>query len=363
MTLSIAIDARPASDEGAGVGRVVRELLRALARRDDDHRYRLYARARWDEPLDERFAWRCNGSRDPLWHLRASRAASRECDVFLATGSYLPAWFASVPVAPVIYDLVPFDRELLPQRRARRVARLTLGPAVRRADALICISEATAADLATHFPRARDKTVVALLGVAPVLADAATRLPEGVPAEDFVLAVGTLEPRKNLPRLVAAYERLPADLRTAHPLVVTGRLGWDAGETLAALDSLGDQVVRTGFVPDAQLALLYRRCALFAYPSLGEGFGLPVLEAMAAGAPVLTSNRSSLPEVGGEAAAYCDPTDTGAIARELEALLRDPARRARMAAAGPPHAAGFSWDRTAQIVLETLESIAGGARA
>ncbi|MDP2709985.1 MAG: glycosyltransferase family 1 protein [Solirubrobacteraceae bacterium] len=362
MTLTIAIDARPASDEGAGVGRVVRELLRALARRDDDHRYRLYARTAWPEPLDERFSWHCNGSRDPLWHLRASIVASRACDVFLATGSYLPAWFASVPVAPVVYDLVPFDRRLLPQRRARRIARLTLGPAVRRADALICISQATADDLVTHFPRARDKTVVALLGVAPVLADAATQLPAGVPDEGFVLAVGTLEPRKNLPRLVAAYERLPEDLRAAHPLVVTGKLGWDAGETLAALDSLDDHAIRTGFVPDAQLALLYRRCALFAYPSLGEGFGLPVLEALAAGAPVLTSNRSSLPEVGGEAVAYCDPTETDSIARELELLLRDPARRARMAAAGPPRAAGFSWDRTAQIVLERLERIAGGVR-
>ena len=358
MTLRIGIDARPASDEGAGVGRVVRELLRAFARRDDDHSYRLYSRRVWDAPLDERFAWRCNGARDPLWHVRASMVASRECDVVLATGSYLPAWFASVPVAPVVYDLVPFDAELLPQRRARRIARLTLGLAVRRSAALICISQSTADDLVTHFPRARHKTVVALLGVAPTLADVAAKLPDDVPAEGFVLAVGTLEPRKNLPRLVEAYNCLPEDLRAAHPLVVTGKLGWDTGETIAALDSLGPHAIRTGFVPDAQLALLYRRCALFAYPSLGEGFGLPVLEAMAGGAPVLTSNRSSLPEVGGDVAAYCDPTDVASIARELEGLLRDPARRALMGAAGPPHAAGFSWDRTAAIVLDTLRAAA-----
>jgi len=337
----------------------VRELLRAFARRHDDHSYRLYSREVWDAPLDERFAWRCNGARDPLWHLRASMLASRECDVFLATGSYLPAWFASVPVAPVVYDLVPFDTELLPQRRARRIARVTLGPAVRRSAALICISQSTADDLVTHFPRARGKAVVALLGVAPALSgDTAAQLPDGVPEKDFVLAVGTLEPRKNLPRLVAAYKRLPADLRAAHPLVVTGKLGWDTGETIAALDSLGPHAVRTGFVPDAQLALLYRRCALFAYPSLGEGFGLPVLEAMAGGAPVLTSNRSSLPEVGGDAAVYCDPTDVASIAGELAGLLRDPVRRARMAAAGPPHAARFSWDRTATCVLDTLRKCA-----
>jgi glycosyltransferase involved in cell wall biosynthesis len=356
--MRIGIDARAATEPGAGTGRVVCELVRALARRSDPNEYRLYARTVWDEPLDPRFAWRTNDAPDPLWHLRASMVASRECDVLLSTNSYLPAWFASIPVAPVVHDLVPFDRELMPQRRAGLIARVTLGPAVRRAAALICVSQTTADDLVRHFPRARDKLVVARLGVAPVLATTAAELPEGVPSRGFVLAVGTLEPRKNLPRLVAAYERLPDALQAAHPLVVTGKLGWDAGETTAAIDALGARAIRTGFVPDAQLALLYRRCALFAYPSLGEGFGLPVLEAMAAGAPVLTSDRSSLPEVGGDAAAYCDPTDTASIARELEALLRDGARRGRMAAAGPPHAAGFSWDAMAETVLDTLARIA-----
>jgi glycosyltransferase involved in cell wall biosynthesis len=360
VTLTIGIDARPATGESAGIGRVVRELLRALARREDPHRYRLYAHTAWDEPADPRFAWRCSAAAEPLWHVRASMVASRECDVLLSMGSYLPAWFARIPVVPVVYDLVPFHRDLLPQRRARLVARLTLGTAVRRAAAFVCISEATRDDLVAHFPRARDRAVVALLGGPPLLAEPAARLPAGVPDGGFVLAVGTLEPRKNLPRLVAAYERLPGELRAAHRLVVTGRLGWDSDATLAAVDGLGEDAVRTGFVPDDVLALLYRRCALFAYPSLGEGFGLPVLEAMAAGAPVLTSDRSSLPEVGGDAAAYCDPSDVASIAAALEALLRDPARRARMAAAGPLRAAAFSWDHTAAVVLDTLERVAAG---
>jgi glycosyltransferase involved in cell wall biosynthesis len=360
VSLTIGIEARPATAEGAGIGRVVRELLRALAQRDDPHRYLLYAHEPWDEPADPRFAWRCSAAREPLWHARASMVASRECDVLLSMGSYLPAWLATVPVVPMVYDLVPFDPALAPQRRARVVARLTLGVAVRRAAALVCISEATRDELVARFPAAADRAVVALLGGAPSLRTPAPRLPAAVPARGFVLAVGTLEPRKNLPRLVAAYRRLPGELRAAHPLVVTGRLGWDAGETLDALDALGEQAIRTGFVPDGELALLYRRCALFAYPSLGEGFGLPVLEALAAGAPVLTSDRSSLPEVGGDAVAYCDPTDVGSIARELEILLRDDARRAALAAAGPARAARFSWDHTAAVVLETLERVSGG---
>ena len=356
--LTIGIDARAAAAGGDGGSRVVCELLRALAGRDDPHRYLLYTRDVWDEPLGARFAWRAFASPDPLWHVRVAGAASRGCDVLLSTNSYLPAWFARVPVAPMVFDMVAFDPALRPQRRSGVIERATLRPAVARSAALIAISQATADDLVARYPAARGRTVVAPLAAAPALADPAATLPDGVPESGFILAVGTLEPRKNLPRLVAAYRRLPATLRDAHPLVVTGRPGWDTGETVAALDSLGSRAIRTGFVPDEQLALLYRRCALFAYPSLGEGFGLPVLEAMAAGAPVLTSDRSSLPEVGGDAAAYCDPTDEAAIAAALRALLEDPARRAQLAAAGPAQAAGFSWDETARIVLETLERIA-----
>jgi len=356
--LTIGIDARAAAAGGEGGSRVVCELLRALAARDDPHRYVLYTRDVWDEPLGARFAWRAFASPDPLWHVRVAGAASRGCDVLLSTNSYLPAWFARVPVAPMVFDMVAFDPALRPQRRSGVIERATLRPAVARSAALIAISQATADDLVARYPAARGRTVVAPLAAAPALADPAATLPDGVPESGFILAVGTLEPRKNLPRLVAAYRRLPVTLRDAHPLVVTGRPGWDTGETVAALDSLGSRAIRTGFVPDEQLALLYRRCALFAYPSLGEGFGLPVLEAMAAGAPVLTSDRSSLPEVGGDAAAYCDPTDERAIAAALQALLGDPARRAQLAAAGPLRAAEFSWDETARIVLETLERIA-----
>lgn len=357
--LSIGIDARAATEDGAGGRRVVQELLRALAARSEPHHYVLYVRAgTWDEPLDERFRWRRVRGPDGIWHMRTAVAAGNECDVLLSTNSYLTAWFTTVPVAPMVFDLVAFDRALRPQRRANIIERITLPAAVYRSRALLTISQATADALVARYPTIAEKVVVAPLAAAPALAAPAVQLPEGVPERDFVLAVGTLEPRKNLPRLVAAYRRLPVELQAAHPLVVTGRIGWEAGETLDALRSLGERAVRTGYVPDDELALLYERCALFAYPSLGEGFGLPVLEAMAAGAPVLTSDRSSLPEVGGDAAAYCDPTDEGSIAAGLERLLRDPAQRARMAAAGPARAAEFSWERTAEIVLETLEGIA-----
>lgn len=346
---------------------MVRELLRALAAREDDgHRYVLYARQQWKdaalEPhgaLDGRFRWHIINARNPFWHWLGARAASRECEVFLSSNSYLTGRFLRIPDVLVIYDLVTFEPALLPNRRSMVIERLTLAGALRRAAAMIAISQATADALAARYPAAGARTIVALLGVTPALRDAlddseAAALPQA----GFVLSVGTLEPRKNLPRLVAAYRQLDALLQQAHPLVVVGSLGWDTGETVEALRALGDRCVMLGHVSDAALAELYRRCAVFAYVSLGEGFGLPVLEAMAAGAAILTSNTSSLPEVGGDAVAYADPTDVDAISGELTGLLQMPERRAMLGERARSRAKQFSWQRFAEITLDTLDRAA-----
>ena len=354
--LTIGIDARAASEVSAGRGRLVRELLRSLARRSDPHRYVCYARTRWDGPLDERFSWCLIEAPDPVWHLRAARSADRVVDVFLATNSYLSAILTRRPTVAIVYDLMALDSATSPNRRSAIVERLTLGAATRRARRLVCISQATADALVARIPSCAPRVEVALLAAAAPAGAPAPEELAALPTAGYVLAVGTLEPRKNLPRLVAGFASLPTEMQAAHPLVVVGDQGWRTGETLAALQSLGDRCRLLGHVSDAALGELYRRCAVFCYPSLGEGFGLPVLEAMAAGAPVLTSNVSSLPEVGGDAAAYVDPLSVGAIATELERLLADAPRRARMSQRGRVRAASFSWDRFAASVLSALRS-------
>jgi glycosyltransferase involved in cell wall biosynthesis len=354
--LTIGIDARAATEEIAGSGRVARELIRALAAREEPHRYRLYAHTRWDEPLDGRFTWALSPATGLRWHLGVAHRAAA-CDVLLSTNSYLTAWFARAPTVLEVYDLVAFEPALRSSSRAAAIERATLGPAVRRAAGFVCISQATADALTARFPAAAGRVTVAPLAVSPALRAEAMDLPGG-----FVLAVGTLEPRKNLPRLAAAYARLPSELQAAHPLLIAGRIGWDAAETLGALAGLGDRCRLLGTVPDAQLAALYERCTVFCYPSLAEGFGLPVLEAMAAGAAVITSDVSSLAEVGGDAVEYVSPTDTGSIAAALERLLRDPRRRAALSAAARERAGRFSWDRHAELTLRALER-AGTRRA
>jgi glycosyltransferase involved in cell wall biosynthesis len=360
-SLTVGIDARAAAEVPAGRGRLVRELLRALAERGEDrHTYLLYARRPWEEvELDERFSWRQIDGGDPWWHLRAARAANRECDVFLSSNSYLTTWLLRIPGVPIVYDMAAFEPTMRPNRRSLVIERLTLAPAVRRSAAFIAISQATADALAGRYPAAGPRTTVALLGPAPEPAEPLTDAAAAkLPVPGFVLAVGTLEPRKNLPRLVAAYQALEPELQARHPLVVVGARGWQTGETLAALRSLGESCTMLGYVSDAALLELYRRCGVFCYPSLGEGFGLPVLEAMAVGAPVLTSSLSSLPEVGGEAVTYVDPLDTAEIAAGIARVLSDAALAARLREAGPARARLFSWQRFAESVLAVLDQAA-----
>jgi glycosyltransferase involved in cell wall biosynthesis len=357
-SLTIGIDARSATENAAGRGRLVREVLRALADRDEPHRYVCYAREEWSQQLDERFTWRSISAPDLLWHWLATRDSNRRCDVFLATNSYPSVLLSRIPTVAIVYDLMTFDRRTSPNRLSLVIERLTLGAVVRHARRLVCISQATAGDLVARFPAARDRVEVALLGVSPALAVSDGAETSELPAPGFVLAVGTLEPRKNLPRLVEAYAGLAPAVQAAHPLVVVGARGWRTGPTLLALQSLGDRCILLGHVSDAALAELYRRSALFCYPSLGEGFGLPVLEAMAAGSAVVTSSVSSLPEVGGDAVEYVDPMSVASISAGMERVLGDPDRAGTLVARGKERAREFSWADTAATILVALESAA-----
>jgi glycosyltransferase involved in cell wall biosynthesis len=168
-----------------------------------------------------------------------------------------------------------------------------------------------------------------------------------------VLGVGTLEPRKNLERLIEAWAGMQSE---EYELVLVGSIGWDAGAILRR--ARRRRVRLLGYVNDDDLVALYSLCEAFCYPSLYEGFGLPVLEAMAAGAPVITSSVSSLPEVAGDAAVLVDPRDAQAIRAGLERVLSDARERERLRIAGRARAAQFSWDQTARLTRDVFLRIA-----
>jgi alpha-1,3-rhamnosyl/mannosyltransferase len=342
--LRIAVEAWVAAEVPAGRGRYVRELIAAFARLDTPHRFDLLGREPWRTHLDERFRWLRIDARHPRWLLGAARVA-RRADVLLATSSYALPAIVDRPSAAVVYDLVAFDPDL----------RAPLGA--------LAESDATRRALVQRIPRAAAKTEVTRPAAGRAFGDAQPDDAE-VPRRHgirrpFVLSTATVEPRKNLPRLIEAFAQLPEELRSRHELVLVGARGWEEEETLAAARRHAGLVRTLGYVEEDELRALYRQATVFAYPSLGEGFGLPVLEAMTAGVPVLTSDRSSLPEVAGDAARLVDPTDTAAIRAGLAALLADPDERERRSVAGRERARGFSWDENARVTLAALERIAG----
>ncbi len=251
--------------------------------------------------------------------------------------------------------------------RVRLLLNTLLPLSMRRADLVITDSEASRHEIAHYYPAVAEKVRVVPIAAGPVASTppdvaAAESLTGGRP---FVLAVGTLQPRKNIARLVEAYIRLRQAGVTDARLVVVGQAAWQSSpiQRMAAESPFAGDIIFPGYLDDATVAALYRRCTAFVYPSLYEGFGLPVLEAMACGAPVITSNLSSLPEVAGDAALLVDPHSVEAIGTALAQLIERPELRAELRRRGAQRAAQFSWERTARGVLEVYHEAVERHRA
>ena len=222
--------------------------------------------------------------------------------------------------------------------------------AVANATRVLCVSATTAADLAERLGVPADRVDVTPLGtdLRPASAEQVAELRGRLGLDGpYLLGLGTVEPRKDLPTLVRAFAALAGDL--PHRLVLAGLAGWGAGalEAAVAASGVADRILVPGYVPEADKAALLTGADVFAYPSRYEGFGLPVLEAMACATPVVTTTGGSLPEIAGDAATLIDPGDETALAAALAKLAGDPAARQAAAARGRTRAATFTWDRCA----------------
>ncbi|MBK8134489.1 MAG: glycosyltransferase family 4 protein [Chloroflexi bacterium] len=293
-----------------------------------------------------------------IWEQAAQPWQLREFDLYHAQAFVAPV-ASAVPSVVTVYDLsfVHFPQGLSAARRL--YLRLLTPISCRRARRVIAISASTAKDLSNSFGIASEKIDIAPGGYdterfIPLPADLVQnfRQKHGLP-ERFWLFVGTLEPRKNLLNLVEAYAGLPAHERL--PLVIGGGKGWLYEDIFAAVERHGlKNLIRfEGFLPAENLPLWYNSAETFLFPSIYEGFGLPVVEAMACGTPVITSNVSSLPEAAGNSGILVDPKNVDALTAGLRKAFYDAEWRAQARLAGPGQAAQFSWRNTAERTIDS----------
>ena len=312
--------------------------------------------------------------------VREAMLVDLEPDVVLLTSLFegyqddavtsVSAYSTGVPTAVVHYDLIPLSSpEYLSVESQAQFFQYKLEQ-LQSADLLLAISQASRDDAIDRLDLTDGQVVSIGAAVEPgFCADdgnsartMAVHLRMGI-SRAFVLFVpGGFDSRKNFERLLDAFSRLPESVRESHPLVITGRL--DSGRIKILRDISAEhglsqeELLLTGYVSDEELLALYRSAALFVFPSLNEGFGLPVLEAISCGAPTIASNTSSLPEVVGNAEALFDPTDAAAISETMARGLTDADYRERLLASGRHQATQFSWQRTAARALASLEALA-----
>lgn len=301
-----------------------------------------------------RVAW------EQLW---ASRVL-RDCAVVHGPVNVLPLAIDR-PSVVTVHDVafLHFPEHYPPAKRW--YLRVMTGLSVRRAHRVIAVSEQTRRDVIRAYGVEPGRVVVVPNGIDAgwqrVRGEelAHWRAERGLP-EHFLLFVGTIQPRKNVTTLIDALAKLDAAIDW--PLYIVGAPGWRETPVYRRVQERGlaQRVVFVGYVSPAELRYWYSAATLFVYPSLYEGFGLPVLEAMACGTPVITSDRSALPEVAGDAAWLVDPTDPAALATAIATLARDPERRIALTRAGFARAQAFSWERTARETAAVYRALGLG---
>lgn len=372
--MRICINASPAVHHIAGLGRYTQELMSALLATDTENEYVAFynrpSEAYVEPPLDRLPHLTTNLSAKP-WRMRAlvghlARVPQDrlfpEVDLFHATDHLLPR-LSRVRSVFTLHDLVFCFYPQTHKPLNRWFLTLMMPRFLRAADAVIAVSECTKRDAMQTYDLDEAKIKVIYEGVNPRFRRSSPGVISSVLhkydlRERYILSVGTIEPRKNLTSLLEAYVAI-RNQDSQLKLVIVGKRGWLYEGFFRRLSELGleNEVIFPGFVPDEDLPALYSATDLFVFPSLYEGFGLPVLEAMACGAPVVTSNTSSLPEVAGEAALLVDPNSVEALTRAMRDVLDNRTLRHDLRARGPKQAAKFSWETAAHETLAVYRSL------
>ncbi len=373
--MRVGIDGYPLAEPRTGVGHYTLELARSLALISPRDEFELVSPAPFNDTALAEIKHaslpnlltknpRASSIRGHWWSIGLPMYIRRAAfDLFHGTNFDVPLWKQGRSVV-TIHDLSALLHPDKHRSRLVRRARLRLPLVVRFADRIITPTESVKREICERFKIKPDR-VTAIHSAArgsfkplPFAQSAELRKRLGI-ADDFVLFVGTLEPRKNLLTLLKAFKQIIEHTDLRPQLVIAGGEGWLMDDMFAFIRSSGisDRLCFTGYLSDEELRGLYSSCKVFAYPSVYEGFGLPPLEAMACGAPVIAGRIPSLQEVLGSAARLVEPLDVNALAGTIVELLKDTNQRQALGAAGREHAGQYSWERTARMTLEVYREL------
>ena len=374
--MRVGIDGYPLAEPRTGVGHYTLELARALALISPADQFELVSPAPFEgAALDEieraqlpnllTSNPRASSIRGHWWSIGLPLYARRaRFDLFHGTNFDVPLWKKRRSVV-TIHDLSALLHPETHRSRLVRRARLRLPLVVRIADMIITPTESVKREVCRHFSVKPDR-VTAIHSAArrsfqpvPFAQTAEIRKRLGV-EDNFLLFVGTLEPRKNLLTLLKALAQIIEHSSLRPQLVIAGGEGWLMDDSFAFIKkaAIGERVRFTGYLSDDDLRALYSSCRVFIYPSVYEGFGLPPLEAMACGAPVIAGRIPSLQETLGSAARLVEPLDVDALARSIIEVLQNENQREMLGAAGPLHSGKFSWEKTARLTLGLYHRLA-----
>jgi len=360
----VGIDARLITAQRTGIGSYTASLVAALARLGSPEEFVLFT----DEPLTELPQRGFTNAIIPvkkrlLWTFGALPGACRmrRLDLFHGTTNFELPFFAGCPLVATVHDLIPLRYPAAVSRRFRLLFGALIGRTLRAARLVMTDAEYTRREILERFPVSPEKVVTVPLAADPVFSPGADPVQLRRVRERYglgmryLLFVGVFEPRKNIPLLVDAFEIFRREFPhgATFQLALAGGAGWHGAQIAEAVHRRGlDPAVRLlGYVPAEDLPWLYRGAELAVVPSLYEGFGLPALEAMACGTPVLVADASTLPEIVGDAGELFAPGDPALLARRIAEITAAPARLAAMRERGLARAAGFSWERTARTTL------------
>lgn len=372
--LRIGVDILPFYEPLTGVGWYLRELLEELARRDELELVLFGDPAIHDHGPHLHVALP-GGLRVSSFDLRGLPGGRRlaiaahpllvwleGCDLFFGANYFLPRTVSVVARRRVVtvHDFTWKRYPDLLQKETLANLDHRMPGEIARADAIVCVSEATRDDLVELYEIEPSRAFAIHSGIPDVESSAAPV--DDIPSR-FVLFVSTVEPRKNLDTLIAAFESLRDDGRYDGDLVIVGRIGWKSEQVAHRMKTSrwSASIHHLDYLSRAQLATVYARAEIFVLPSHYEGFGFPLLEAMAHGVPSIAARTSSLPEVGGDAAIYFDPSSAPELADRIAGLAADEQARRRMSDAGRARAAEFRWNRTASETLAVFRRVGGPA--